>query len=197
MHPLGALPGVHLPTNRDGFINAVSPTQLPPTSKTNAICVVLTSVPPPPISSIPTSSVAAADLFHLEVHPLPSIYLLGNRCCRRRCRRCAAATALTLPALLPASAAAATAAVAAAVARCAATATAALPPPLPLPSLLRKQCPLWRQRRLATIATAVEGDGGGVSTAAAVGTAQADCSLGDSGGGSRGDMYLQLKFSAQ
>jgi hypothetical protein len=33
---------------------------------------------------------------------------------------------------------------------------------------------LWRQRRLATIATAVEGDGGGVSTAAAVGTAAAE-----------------------
>jgi hypothetical protein len=71
--PLGALPGVHLPTNCGGFINAVSPTQLPPASKTNAICVGLTSVPPPPISSIPMSSVAAADLFHLEVHPLPSI----------------------------------------------------------------------------------------------------------------------------
>ncbi len=33
----------------------------------------------------------------------------------------------------------------------------------------------WRgQRRLATIATSVEGDGGGVSTAAAVGTAAAE-----------------------
>ena len=33
---------------------------------------------------------------------------------------------------------------------------------------------LWRQRRLATIATAVEGDSGGVSTAAAVGTTAAE-----------------------
>jgi hypothetical protein len=66
------MPGVHLPTNRDGFINAVSPAQLPPAAKTNAICVGLTSVPPPLISSIP-SSVAAADVFHLELHPLPSI----------------------------------------------------------------------------------------------------------------------------
>ena len=71
--PLDALPVVHLPTNRDGFINAVSPAQLPPASKTNAICVGLTSVPPPPISSIPMSSVTAADLFHLKVHLLPSI----------------------------------------------------------------------------------------------------------------------------
>jgi len=70
------------------------------------------------------------------------------------------------------------ASVAAAVARCAATALplrcATLPPPLPLPSLQHKQCPLWGQRRLATIATAVEGDGGGVSAAAAVGTAAAE-----------------------
>jgi hypothetical protein len=51
----------------------VSPTQLPPVLETNAICVGLMSVPPPPISSIRTLSVAAADLFHLEVHPLPSI----------------------------------------------------------------------------------------------------------------------------
>jgi hypothetical protein len=36
----------------------VSPTQLLPASKTNAICVGLVLVPPPPISSIPTSSVA-------------------------------------------------------------------------------------------------------------------------------------------
>jgi hypothetical protein len=41
---LGALPGFHLPTNRDRFINAALPTQLPPSSKTNAICVGLTSV---------------------------------------------------------------------------------------------------------------------------------------------------------
>jgi hypothetical protein len=47
--------------------------QLPPASKTKAICVGLTSVPPPPISSTLTSSVAAADLFHLDFHPLPSI----------------------------------------------------------------------------------------------------------------------------
>jgi hypothetical protein len=46
--------------------------------------------------------------------------------------------------------------------------------PLPLPSLQRKQGPLLRQRRLATIATAVEGDSGGVSTAAAVGTTAAE-----------------------
>ena len=81
--PLGALPVIHLPTNCDGFINAVSLTQLPPASKTNTICVGLTSVPPPLISSILTSSVATVDLFHLEVHPLPSIKLLGNCCCRR------------------------------------------------------------------------------------------------------------------
>jgi len=77
--PLGALPGVHLPTNRDGFINAVSPKELPPASKTNAICVGLTSVLTRSISSIPMLSDAAANLFHLEVHPLPSIQLLGNR----------------------------------------------------------------------------------------------------------------------
>ena len=63
-----------LPTNRNGVINAVSSTQLPPALKTNAICVGLTLVPPLQVSSIPTSSVAAADLFHLEVHPL------GHRC---------------------------------------------------------------------------------------------------------------------
>jgi len=80
--PLGALPGVHYPTNLDGFINAVSTAQFPPSSKTNKICVGLTSVPQPLIYSIPTSSVAAANLFQLEVFPLPSIYLLGNRCCR-------------------------------------------------------------------------------------------------------------------
>ena len=81
--PLGALPDVHLPTNHDGFINAVSPEQLPPAAKTNAICVGLKSVPPPLISSIPTSSVTAADVFHLEVHPHPSIYFLGNHFCQR------------------------------------------------------------------------------------------------------------------
>lgn len=47
--------------------------QLPLVSKTNAIHVGQTSVLLPPIYSIPTSSVPAADLFHLEVHPLPSI----------------------------------------------------------------------------------------------------------------------------
>jgi hypothetical protein len=64
---------INLPTNRDGSINAVSPTQLPPVLKTNAICVGLMSVPPPPIFSIRTLSVAAANLFHLEFYPLPSI----------------------------------------------------------------------------------------------------------------------------
>ena len=58
---------------------------LPPALKTNTIGVGLTSVPPPPLSSIPTSSVAAADLFQLEVQPLPSILLLGNCCCQRHC----------------------------------------------------------------------------------------------------------------
>jgi hypothetical protein len=67
------VPVIHLPTNRDGFNNAVFPTQLPPASTINTICVGLTSVQLPPISSIPTLSVAAANLFHLEVHPLSSI----------------------------------------------------------------------------------------------------------------------------
>jgi hypothetical protein len=51
----------------------VSPTQLPPVLKTNAICVGLMSVFLPLISSIRTLSVTAADLFHLEVNPLPSM----------------------------------------------------------------------------------------------------------------------------
>jgi hypothetical protein len=47
--------------------------QLPPALKINTICVGPASVPPPPISSIPTLSVAAPDLFHLKVYPLTSI----------------------------------------------------------------------------------------------------------------------------
>jgi hypothetical protein len=47
--------------------------QLPPALKTNTICVGLTSVPPPPLFHPDVESVVAANLFHLEVHPLPSI----------------------------------------------------------------------------------------------------------------------------
>ena len=79
---LCTLPGVDLPTNCDVVVNAVLLTQLPLAIKTNAICVRLTSVPPPPISSIPTLSVSTAtNLFHLEVHLLPFILLLGHCCC--------------------------------------------------------------------------------------------------------------------
>jgi len=61
--------------------------QLPPASKTNAICVGLVLVSPPPVSPIWTSSVAGCHhrSFHLEVHPLPSIKLLGHRCCWCHC----------------------------------------------------------------------------------------------------------------
>ncbi len=89
--PLDTLPVIHLPTNRNGFINAVSPAQLPPASKTNAICVGLTSVPrhqslpsrcrvsPPPISSISKS--IPCHLFNCWV--IIAVHVITQRCRHR------------------------------------------------------------------------------------------------------------------
>jgi hypothetical protein len=69
------------------FRPTVSPTQLLPVLKTNAICVGQVSVPPPPISSIPTLSVACCRRRSLPSRcPSHAICLIVGSCCCRRHR---------------------------------------------------------------------------------------------------------------